>query len=96
MIHRTFPAEVTNGQLRFQASLRDLEGRRVMVVLDECESPSDVWLRLTPDPLIDDVLSSELDVGILRPFRRDDVTVAVRDGSKLSPCVILPEEDSND
>ncbi len=33
MVRRVFPAEVTNGQIRFQESLSDLEGRRVWVTL---------------------------------------------------------------
>ena len=51
MVRRAFPAEVTNGQLRFDEPLTDLEGRRVMVVLDECEFPSQPRPRLTPNPL---------------------------------------------
>ena len=90
MIHKTFPAEVANGQLHFQASLTDLEGRRVMVVLDECESPSKPWPRLTPEPLTDEELDVEQDVNFQRPFRWETVAASIRDGGKLLPCLILP------
>ena len=90
MIRRTFPAEVTNGQLRFQASLTDLEGRRVMVVLDECESPSKQWPRLAPGPLADDEFDTEQDVNFQRPFRWETVGVSVSDGGNLRPCLALP------
>lgn len=96
MIRRAFPAEVTNGQLRFQASLTDLEGRRVMVVLDECESSSKQWPRLTPEPLTDDELGADQDVNFQRPFRWETVTASFRDVGKLPPCLILPAEDSNE
>ena len=85
MIRRAFPAEVTNGQLRFQASLTDLEGRRVMVVLDDCESPSSKWPRLTPGPMAEDDFDIEHEIDLQRPFRWETVAVAVRDGGKLSP-----------
>ena len=81
MIHRAFPAEVTNGQLRFQASLTDLEGRRVMVVLDDCESPSSQWPRLTPDALTAEELDSEKDVNFKRPFRWETVAMRLGGGS---------------
>ncbi len=71
MVRRAFPAEVTNGQLRFQESLADLEGQRVIVVLDECESPSKQWPRLTPTiPPIDE-MDIEKDVSFRIPFRHD-------------------------
>lgn len=95
MIQKTFPAEVTNGQLRFQASLADLEGRRFVVILDECETPLDEWPRLTPEPLTDDDLDAEPDVNFQRPFDWQTVTVSVGDGGKLPPCLILPEECSD-
>ena len=38
MVRRAFPAEVTNGQLCFRESLADLEGQRVMVVLDDYQA----------------------------------------------------------
>ena len=86
MIHRTFPAEVTNEQLRFQASLTDLEGQRVMVVLDDCESPSSQWPRLTPEALTDDdELDAEQDVNFQRPFRWETAVVSVCDGGRLPP-----------
>ena len=85
MIHRTFPAEVANGQLRFQASLTDLEWRRVMVVLDECESPSKAWPRLTPGPLVDDEVETEQDVNFQWPFRWVTAVVSVSDGGRLPP-----------
>lgn len=96
MIRRAFPAEVTNGQLRFQASLTDLEGRRVMVVLDDVESPSSQWPRLTPEPTAGDEIDIEHEIVLQRPFRWEAVTVAVSDCGNLSPCLILPEDDSND
>ena len=85
MVRRAFPAEVTNGQLRFQASLSDLEGRRVMVVLDECESPSKQWPRLTPEPLDEDVLDADQDVNFQRPFRWETVAASVGDSGKMPP-----------
>ena len=96
MIRRAFPAEVTNGQLRFQASLTDLEGRRVMVVLDECDSPSNQWPRLTPDVLSDDESNADQDLDFQRPFQWETVAVSVSDGGKLPPCLILPEDGSDD
>ncbi len=96
MVRRAFPAEVTNGQLRFQESLSDLEGRRVLVVLDEYESPSKVLPRLTPDPLTVEELDVEQEVNFERPFRRRKVTATVRDGGRLQPTLILPEEDDNE
>ncbi len=90
MIRRTFPAEVTNGQLRFQESLTDLEGRRVMVVLDECESPSKQWPRLTPDVLTAEKLDVEQPVNFQRPFLWETMTASISDGGKLPPCLILP------
>ncbi len=96
MIHRAFPAEVTNGQLRFQASLTDLEGRRVMVVLDDCVSPSSQWPRLTPGPMSDTETDVEHEIDFQRPFRWETLAVAVSDGGKLAPCLILPEDDPNE
>ncbi len=96
MIRRAFPAEVTNGQLRFQASLTDLEGRRVMVVLDDCESSSSQWPQLTSGPMADDEIDIEHEIDLQRPFSWETVAVTVSDGGKLPPCVILPEEDSNE
>ncbi len=93
MVRRAFPAEVTNGQLRFQESLTDLEGQRFMVVLDECELPPKQWPRLTPEPLADDELDAEQDVNFQRPFLWETVAVAVRDGGRLPPCLILSEND---
>ena len=96
MIRRAFPAEVTNGQLRFQASLTDLEGRRVMVVLDDCESPSSQWPRLTPRPMSGPEVDVEHEIDSQKPYYWETVAVAVNDGGKLSPCLILPEDDSNE
>ena len=92
MVRRTFPAEVTNGQLRFQESLVDLEGRRVMVVLDECESPSNLWPKLTPEALTAEELTAEQEVNFQRPFRRKTIAATVTDCGRLPPCLILPEE----
>ena len=96
MVRRAFPAEVANGQLCFQASLMDLEGRRVMVVLDDYETASPQWPKLTPAPLADDELNPEQDVDFQRPFRWETVAVSVIDGGKLAPCLILPEDDFNE
>ena len=99
MVRRAFPAEVTNGQLQFQESLADLEGRRVLVVLDECEAPtptSKPWPRLTPEPMTAEELVPEQDLNFERPFRRKKVTATVRDGGRLQPTLILPEEDDNE
>lgn len=92
MVRRAFPAEVTNGQLRFQESLSDLEGRRVMVVLDECELPSKARPKLTPDALTAEEMPAEQDLDFERPFRRKTISATVIDGGRLRPCVILPEE----
>jgi len=96
MVHRAFPAEVTNGQLRFQESLADLEGRRVLVVLDEYESPSKPWPRLTPDPLSLDELDIEHDVSFRMPFQWEPIKATVVDGGPLRPSLIVPEEISDE
>ena len=92
MVRRAFPAEVTNGQLRFQESLVDLEGRRVMVVLDDLPTKVEGLPRLTPDPVQFDDMDIEQDVSFRMPFRWEKVTATVKDGGPLRPCVILPEE----
>ena len=92
MVRRAFPAEVTNGQLSFQESLVDLEGRRVMVFLDVCEPPPNVRTKLTPDALTAEEMPAEQDLDFERPFRRKIISATVIDGGRLRPCVILPEE----
>ncbi len=92
MVRRTFPAEVTNGQLRFQESLVDLEGRRVMVVLDDLPAKDENRHRLSPDPVQFDDLDIERAVSFRMPFRWETVNAVVKDGGPLRPCVILPEE----
>lgn len=93
MVRRAIPAEVTNGQLRFQESLSDLEGRRVwLVVLDEDELPSKEVPRLTPSPLTVDELEVEQELDFERPFRWEKVKGTVRDVGRLPPTLILPEE----
>lgn len=93
MVRRAFPAEVTNGQLRFQESLVDLEGRRVMVVLDDLPTKDENRPRLTPDPVQIDDMDVEQDVPpFRRPFRWKTVNAVVKDGGPLRPCLILPEE----
>ena len=95
MVRRAFPAEVTNGQLRFQESLADLEGRRVLVVLDDCEAPlptTNSSPRLTPDPVSAEEFVPEYDLNFERPFRRKKVVGTVYDGGRLRPTLILPEE----
>ena len=93
MARRTFSAEVTNGQLRFQESLVDLEGRRVLVVLDDFPTKVENRPRLTPDPVQIDDLDIEQDVPpFQRPFRWEAVNAVVKDSGPLRPCLILPEE----
>ncbi len=92
MVRRAFPAEVTNGQLRFQESLADLEGRRVLVMLDEYEPTKKEWPRLTPDPLTLDELDIEHDVSFRMPFRWEPVEATVVDAGPLRPSLIVPEE----
>ncbi len=96
MVRRAIPAEVTNGQFRFHESIADLEGRRVLlVVMDEEESqlkPSKSLPRLTPEPMTAEELVPEQDVDFERPFRRKRITATVRDGGRLPPTLILPEE----
>ena len=98
MVRRAFPAEVTNGQLRFQESLSDMEGRRVrvLVVLDESDSTTKAWPRLTPEPMTAEELVPDQDVDFERPFRWKKVTGVVRDAGRLQPTLILPEDDSHD
>ena len=96
MIRRAFPAEVTNGQLRFHTSLQDLEGRRVMVELNECESPSSQWPILTPEVSLDDVSDLDQNVEFQRPFQREALRFMVNDAGKLKPTVILPGEGFDD
>lgn len=95
MVRRAFPAEVTNGQLRFQESLSDLEGQRVLVVLDdECDAPlpTNSCPRLTPDPMSAEEIVPEYDLNFERPFRRKRIVGTVYDGGRLQPTLILPEE----
>ena len=73
MVRRTFLAEVTNGQLRFQESLVDLEGRRVMVVLDDLPTKVEGLPRFTPDPVQFDDMDIEQDVSFRMPFRWEKV-----------------------
>ncbi len=95
MIHRPFPAEVTNGQLRFDESLTDLEGRKVMVVLDVRDSSGVTMPRLSPSPMCDEVSEIDEPVDFERPFRRQVINTPIRDGGRLPPCLIFPE-DSNE
>ena len=90
MICRAFPAEVTNGQLRFQASMTDQERRHVRVVLDECDPSSKRWPRLAPEPLVDDKFDTEQEVNFQRPFRWETVGVSVSGGGNLPPCLAQP------
>ena len=96
MVRRAFPAEVTNGQLRFHESLADLEGRRVLVVLDEYESATKPLPRLTPDPMTLDELDIEHDVSFRMPFHWEPVQATVVDGGPLRPSFIVPEELSDE
>ena len=97
MNRRAIRAEVTNGQFRFQESVADLEGRRVwLVVLDEDDSPTEELPRLQPSPFIDENIAVEQDVNFERPFRRRILKATVRDGGRLPPTLILPEEDANE
>jgi hypothetical protein len=81
MVRRAFPAEVTNGQLRFQESLADLEGRRVMVVLNECEAASNQPPQLVPDARVIDEMEIEKDVSFRMPFRWEPVKAAYREAA---------------
>ena len=92
MIHRPFPAEVTNGQLRFDESLADLEGRKVIVVLDVSEPSTTHLPRLSPSPMCDEVSEIDEPVDFERPFRRQIINATIRDGGRLSPCLIFPED----
>ena len=64
--------------------------------LDECKFPSKPWPRLTLGLLADDELDAEQDVDFQRPFQWETVDVSVIDDGKLSPCLILPDEDFNE
>ena len=59
-----------------------------MVVLDDCDSPSNQWPRLTPRPVADDELDTEQDVNFQRPFHWETFAVSVCDGGNLSPCLM--------
>ena len=96
MIRRAFPADVMNGQLRFQESLADLEGRRVLVVLDECETASNQWPQLVPDARAIDEKDVEKDVSFHMPFRWEPVKATVTDKGALRPCLIVPEDSPNE
>ncbi len=95
MVRRAFPAEVTNGQLRFQESLADLEGRsvRVLVVMED-DSPSSTtsWPQLTPDPPTFDELDIERDVSFRMPLEWEPLTATIVEDGPLRPSLIVPEE----
>ncbi len=92
MIHRVFSAEVQNGQLRFDESLADLEGHRGRVVLDDDQAANSELPLLCPSPMCDEVLNIDEPVDFERPFRRQVIVTPIRDGGRLTPCLIFDEE----
>ncbi len=96
MIHRVFSAEVQNGQLRFDESLADLEGYRVMVVLDDDQAANSELPRLKPQPELESETEIESSVWFAPPFRREIGTAVIRDGGRLPPCLIFDEEDQDE
>lgn len=98
MLRKAFAAEVANGQLRFRESLADLEGQRVLVTLGLYPQPdaSEERLPLSPNPRPSDGLDIERDVNFRMPFRWETVTASVADAGSLRPCLILPEESTDE
>lgn len=95
MSRRRFAAQVMNGQLRFQESLVELEGRRVLVVLDD-EPTITEWPPLTPNTRSVDEAEIEKDVSFRMPFQWEPVKAKVTDRGPLRPCGIVPEDLPND
>jgi hypothetical protein len=89
MIHRVIPAIVKDGQFHIQESLSELEGREVMLRVEDPTVTVSELPRLQPSPFHDDDV--EIELFIHSPFRRDVVTGVVRDGGRLAPCLIFPE-----
>ena len=98
MFRKAFAADVANGQLRFKESLADLEGQRVLVTVQSCpsENGTDVRLPLEPNIQALDGLDIEQDVSFRMPFRWEVVTALVTDAGPLRPCLILPDELTNE
>lgn len=98
MLRKSFAAEVANGQLRFRESLADLEGQRVLVTLGlyPHQGTSDERLPLPSDPQPSEELDIEQDLSFRMPFRWESVTASVADAGSLHPCLILPEESTDE
>lgn len=95
MVRKSFAADITNGQLCFHESLSDLEGHRVMVLIDDLDGLHAPATRLSPQPFEEEIDSIE-DVNFVRPFLRRRVSAVVQEGGKLRPCLILPEGDADE
>jgi len=85
----TFPATVANGQLRFDVSLEDLEGARVLVTLEPCTEPDNGGTQSEQQQL--DEMDVERDVVLHTPFRWEPIQGSQVDGDAIRPTMILPE-----
>ncbi|NLY01066.1 MAG: hypothetical protein GXY83_33665 [Rhodopirellula sp.] len=94
MTVKTFAALVADGQLRFQESLLDLEGQKVLVTLVPTPDP-----RLTEpadEPCAPDWMSVEEDAVFRMPFHWEPVQAETMDAGVIRPSAIVPEDLPNE
>ena len=87
---KTFPAQISNGELLFQQTLDDLEGQRVLVTL--MTDPSSMTDETPDDAQIPEWMSVEREVVFRMPYQWQPVRWNTIEAGMITPSVILPEE----
>ena len=99
MVAKTFSAEVVSGQLRYQESLNAFEGQAVEVTV-----VAQARLGSRSAPLTDsggaeppDWMAVETNLFVKMPFSSEVLQDAdVVEGEPIRPCIILPEESTDE